>query len=141
MAGGVEFCPFLGATTQCIQSDCELWAGTECGINVLRTEMVKYASHIHDSHFHQEAHVVGTIPGSGGAAQGVSTTLPLASNLTQEFFNNESRTNGGEVYGYDYQVDPDDEDIPITLANLSNMDAWPDAEDKRSWADVVATKG
>lgn len=140
MAGGLEFCPLLGATTQCIQGDCEWWAGSECGINVLRTEMVKYASHIHDSHLHQAGHSSATIPADAGGPQQV-VTLPLASLLAQEYMSNEDKTGNGEVYGYDYQIDLTDQEAPPILVSLADSNTWPNPTEKKTWEEVKTHNG
>ena len=70
--------------------------------------------------------------GAGGGA-------PAAAKLINEFMGSEDLDENGQVYGKDFMIDPEDEDIPPMLKQIHSNPDFVEPETKMSWADYLAS--
>ena len=69
--------------------------------------------------------------------QGAGSTN--ASKLVNEFMSNEDLDDNGMIYGKDFMIDEEDEDIPPIVKQIHQNSEWSDPETTKTWSEYLST--
>lgn len=121
----------------CIGVNCQFWDAThsDCSFPTIN----KFTYHKHDSHDHNDPHGASEVPADLGAAVTAAAEQPKANLLTQEYSSGEDTDGNSEVFGKDFTLDLNDEDIPRMLLNILNDPNFPRGLTVYTWQDYLDT--
>lgn len=124
-------------TVECRQAGCQIWdsEAKNCSIAAISATTV----HIHQGHLHSASHAVEVIEGVQGGTT-VSSSLPYAATIAQEYACFEDSDGNGKVFGLDFKF-IQDEFLPPAIAGIQKS---PDIANKQipeiSWRELFNWK-
>ncbi|MEA3357655.1 MAG: hypothetical protein U9Q67_04435, partial [Patescibacteria group bacterium] len=122
-------------TITCIRYKCVFWDIPSESCSILDGMLLN--KHIHDSHWHRNPHLAQDTDVGLGDRFGPDP-VPVVNTLISEFVGNEDLDGNGEIYGFDFKIDPADPDFPPALESIENHPRCT-ATELVLWSDFLAT--